>query len=100
MVEKTMLLDFVVNTVQEFPRLLKKKKHRLTKLFKIALDMMTQVVQEVDNNWLCPPPGFNPEETLADDEDSNARAVMSKVDQLAEVVGFPETLLHLQPLFL
>jgi uncharacterized protein YjgD (DUF1641 family) len=98
--EKTMMLDFIMTVIQDYPRLVKKKSNRVTKLYRIALDMMMQTVEEVDNDWLNPPNGFNADVPYGDDENSKGKAVMSKVDQLSEIIGIRESILNLQPLFL
>ncbi len=43
-VEKTMMFDFIMTVIQDYPRLVKKKSNRVTKLYRIALDMMMQTV--------------------------------------------------------
>ncbi len=58
--EMAKLFDFLSDVTQKYPKTLKTKKERITKLYKITFDILTQVSSETTNEWLNPPNGFNP----------------------------------------
>jgi predicted PurR-regulated permease PerM len=47
--EKTMMLDFVLVVVQAFPKILKNHKYRISHIYKLAFELMTQTVAELEN---------------------------------------------------
>ncbi len=58
--EMSQLYAFLSNVVQKYPKTLKTKKERITRLYKIAFDILTQISSETTNEWLNPPNGFHP----------------------------------------
>ena len=56
--EKVMLLEFVISIRRKFRKLFSNKKERISRLYKICLDMLILETEEPDEEWLSPPDGF------------------------------------------
>lgn len=47
--EKTMMLDFALVVAQAFPKILKNHKHRISRILKLAFELLMQTPSEITN---------------------------------------------------
>ena len=52
-------MRFILEVRKKYQKLFGNKKERITRLFKICLDMLIMVTEEPDQTWLNPPDGFS-----------------------------------------
>jgi hypothetical protein len=77
--------------VERVPACIRKKADLLTKLFEMIFWHMTQIEEEITEEWVKPPEGFN--EDLEEDEDfETTRFGMNAIDRLISSVGEKESL--------
>ncbi len=93
------LYKFLSVVVHKYPKTLKTKKERITKLYKIAFDILTQISSETTKKWLNPPNGFHPN-INQDNEQSESHLTISSAYSISKTVEFKDALLHIKPLFL
>jgi len=81
------LYDFEVGVVSKYPKLLSRKL-RCQKLLRGSIDILSQISDEVTNEWMDPPEGMSEDDLYACDVDmQSSRQVMSSFDSLAEILS-------------
>ena len=74
--DRVTLLEFVMSIRRKFRKLFSNKKERISRLFKISLDILILETEEPTEEWLNPPDGFKEDEN----EPTSEKLILAMVD--------------------
>jgi uncharacterized coiled-coil protein SlyX len=57
--DRVSMLQVIYEVFYKYPKLLKLKKYRITRLFKISLEVMALMLTEPTQEWMNPPNGYD-----------------------------------------